>query len=150
MPVTRPIPIALAALIATVGCSARDVGEPAATPEPASLSVTVPSPSAAIPSCTSPGVQLLRSGTDLGCGVICITGGSTCTIVCTVAAGLQSATPYDLAAVLVQGSTPVARASLGAAVILSPGTNQREVALAALEMVDANADGTPDVAVLCP
>ena len=142
----------LAALLVLAACSSGGHDNPGGDgpiPQPASLTLAVPSPDAAIPSCNSPFVQLEKGGVDVGCGLGCPTASSTCTLSCPEYLGLMSATAYQLAVVYVQGSTPVASATVGD-VSLSAGANQLTVNAGAVTTIDANHDGQADLVSACP
>lgn len=143
----------IAALLALAACSSgggeEPVGPVAPTPQPASLSITIPSLEAAIPGCAAPFVRLENAGADVGCGVGCPTASQTCTLTCPDYLGLLSATRYPLAVVYLQSSTPVASAALGEVSLLA-GANQLSVAAATVTPLDANHDGTSDLQSLCP
>lgn len=124
-----------AALAALVACSSQEGESAPAPPQPASLTVTIPSLEVAIPKCAAPFAQLESGGVDVGCGLGCPTGGSTCTLICPEHLGLMSATAYQLSVVYLQSSVPVARASIGE-VRLSPGANQLSVGVGSVAATD--------------
>jgi hypothetical protein len=144
-----------------VGCSADGSvdsparGKPArrnslvAGAEPASLTVSIPSFKIVMPKCRAPSVRLRRAGTDLGCGAACMDGEATCTIRCSVARELRSATPYVLSVAYVQAGADVAKANLGT-VTLSAGANQLQAPVESVTVIDTNNDGVPDIEKLCP